>query len=199
MTFDFSKWMGKYGEVAPDESIEYKDSSGTWNEETDYSLSSISSQFQQRGYIFRDELRKIGNWKAGGRIDHHLKKNSISSVERQTKLAFQAPSDEAAVEALTELTGVRVPVASTILTMADPTTFAVIDYRALRALGVVQPSLLDTQTYSDYADFMRYFREPDIEGYCFYMEIIRDIAQREGILPREVDMALWAYDKIQTS
>jgi hypothetical protein len=61
MTFDFSKWMGKYGDVAPDESIEYKDSSGTWNEETDYSLSSISSQFQQRGYIFRDELRKIGN------------------------------------------------------------------------------------------------------------------------------------------
>jgi hypothetical protein len=83
--------------------------------------------------------------------------------------------------------------------MADPTTFAVIDYRALRALGVVQPGLLDTQTYSDYADFMGYFREPDIEGYCFYMEIIRDIAQREGILPREVDMALWAYDKIQTS
>lgn len=36
MTFDFSKWMGKYGDVAPDESIEYKDSSGTWNEETDY-------------------------------------------------------------------------------------------------------------------------------------------------------------------
>jgi hypothetical protein len=28
MIFDFSTWIGKYGDVAPDERIEYKDDSG---------------------------------------------------------------------------------------------------------------------------------------------------------------------------
>jgi hypothetical protein len=79
--------------------------------------------------------------------------------------------------------------------MAKPADFAIIDYRALRALGVVKPGLLDVEKYSDYADFMDYFRKPDVEGYIFYMDIVRDIAQREGILPREVEMALWAFDK----
>lgn len=198
MSFDFPKWIDNYDDVAPDEIIEYRDSSGTWREEMEYDFGNISSALQQRGYLFRDELRKIGKWKAGSRIDHHLKKNSASSVERQSKLAFQASGDEAAVEALTELTGVRVPMASTILTMAEPANFAVIDYRALRALGAVKPQLLDVQHYSDYATFMDCFRNPTKDGYNFYMGIVRDIAQQEGILPREVDMALWAYDKDAT-
>lgn len=195
MSLDFPKWIDKYDDVAPDETIEYKDSSGTWREETGYDFGNISSALQQRGYLFRDELRKIGEWKAGGRIDHHLKKNNASAVERQSKLAFQAPSDEEAVEALAELTGVRVPMASTVLTMAKPTDFAVIDYRALRALGVVNPQLLDAQRYSDYATFMECFRNPTVDGYLFYMEMVRDIAQREGLSTREVDMALWSFDK----
>lgn len=160
MPFDFPKWIDKYDDVAPDETIEYKDSSGTWREEKEYDFGNISSALQQRGYLFRDEIRKIGEWKAGGRIDHHLKKNNASGVERQSKLAFQTSTDEEAVEALTELTGVRVPMASTILTMAKPTKFAIIDYRALRALGVVKPELLDAQSYTDYSTFMECFRNP---------------------------------------
>jgi len=195
MSFDFSRWIEAYGDVAPDESIEYKDDSGTWREETDYRLGSISSEFQRRGYISREELRKIGKWKAGGRIDHHIRKNSASAVEDQSELALQSSSDEGAVEELTKLTGVRVPMASTILTMAKPTDFAIIDYRALRALGVVKPELLDAQSYTDYSTFMECFRNPTSEGYVFYMDAVREIAQQEGLSTREVDMALWAYDK----
>ena len=166
MPFDFSEWIEAYGKVAPDESIEYKDDSGTWREETDYRLESISSEFQRRGYISREELRKIGKWKAGGRIDHHIRKNSTSAVEDQSELALQSSSDEGAVEELTKLTGVRVPMASTILTMAKPSEFAIIDYRALRALGVVKPELLDAQSYTDYSTFMECFRNPTSEGYA---------------------------------
>jgi len=195
MSFDFSEWIEAYGKVAPDESIEYKDDSGAWCEETDYRLGSISSEFQRRGYISREELRKIGAWKAGGRIDHHIRKNSVSSVKDQSELALQSSGDVEAVEELTKLTGVRVPMASTILTMAKPTEFAIIDYRALRALGAVKPELLDAQSYTDYSTFMECFRNPTSEGYIFYMDIVREIAQQEGLSTREVDMALWAYDK----
>lgn len=198
MSFDFSEWIEAYGKVAPDESIEYKDDSGTWREETDYRLGSISSEFQRRGYISREELRKIGKWKAGGRIDHHIRKNSTSAVEDQSELALQSSGDVGAVEELTKLTGVRVPMASTILTMAKPTEFAIIDYRALRALGAVKTKLLDAQSYTDYSTFMECFRNPTSEGYVFYMDIVRGIAQHEGLSTREVDMALWAYDKSMT-
>lgn len=195
MSFDFSEWIDAYGTVAPDESIEYKDGSGTWCKETDYRLGSISSAFQRRGYISKDELRKIGTWKAGGRIDHHLRKNDASSVETRSERAFRSSSDTGAVAELTALTGVRVPMASTVLTMANPTDFAIIDYRALRALGVVKPELLDARSYTDYSTFMECFRNPTADGYEFYMDRVREIAQREGLSPREVDMALWAYDK----
>lgn len=197
MPFDFSEWIEAYGKVAPDESIEYKDDSGTWREETDYRLGSISSEFQQRGYISREELRKIGKWKAGGRIDHHLRKNSTSTVEEQSELAFRASGDEESIEELIELKGVSVPVASTILTMFDPSSFAVVDYRAFRALGAANPNLLDSMDYSRYVEFMNHFLNygTNSAAYSFYMDEVRNIAQKEGLLPREVDMALWAYDK----
>jgi hypothetical protein len=119
-------------------------------------------------------------------------------VEDQSELALQSSSDEGAVEELTKLTGVRVPMASTILTMAKPSEFAIIDYRALRALGVVKPELLDAQSYTDYSTFMECFRNPSSEGYIFYIDIVREIAQQEDLSTREVDMALWAYDKSMT-
>lgn len=200
MSLDFSKWINKYYAVAPDEKIQYRDSSGNLNEEEDPKLGSISQAFQQRGHILREELLQIGRWKAGGRIDHHLKKNSQTLVERCSKVAFQSPADEAKVNALTELKGVRVPVASTILTMADPTRYAVLDYRAFRALGAAIPQLLNPQNYHQYIEFMDGFQDygTDPSAYSFYLNQVRNIAQREGITPREVDMALWAFDKHQT-
>lgn len=200
MSFDFSKWISKYDAVAPDEKIEYRDSSGNLKEEKDPKLGSISQALQQRGYILREELRQIGRWKAGGRIDHHLKNNNQTFVERRSKVAFQTSADEDKVNALTELKGVRVPVASTILTMADPTQYAVLDYRAFRALGVALPQLLNPQNYHQYIEFMDSFQDygTDPSAYSFYMNQVRNIAQQEGITPREVDMALWAFDKHQT-
>ena len=202
MPLNFPKWISEYKSANPDESIKYRDGSGTWKEDKDYQFSSISPEIQQRGHIYRDELRKIGKWKSDsdGRVDYHLKDNNQTFVERKTAVAFQKSNDKESIELLTELSGVKVPIASTILTMYDPTTYAVVDYRAFRALGVAVPRFLDPQMYHDYAKFMEHFQNYNSapQAYHFYMEIIRDIAQREGLLPREVDMALWAYDEDAT-
>lgn len=200
MSFDFSKWINKYDAVAPDEKIEYQDSSGNLKEEKDPKLRSISQALQQRGYILRSELRQIGRWKAGGRIDHHLKKNNQTFVERRSKVVFQNVADEDKVSALTELMGVRIPVASTILTMAEPTRYAVLDYRAFRALGAAVPRLLNPQNYDQYIEFMDSFQDYGTEpsAYSFYVDHVRNTAEKEGITPREVDMALWAFDKHRT-
>jgi len=197
MSLDFPKWIDRYEQANPDESIEYRDNSGSWKEDKDYRFGSISSELQSRSYLHRDELRKIGKWKTGGRIDHHLKDIDPNRIMGKSKRAFQANNDVDKIEALMELKGIRVPVASAILTMHDPANYAVVDYRAFRALGAAEPNLLDPQNYPDYAEFMGSFQDynSDPEAYSFYMEIVRDIAQREGILPREVDMALWAFDE----
>ena len=200
MSFDFLKWINKYEAVAPDEKIEYQDSSGNLKEEKDPKLGSISQALQQRGYLLREELRQIGRWKAGGRIDHYLRKNNQTFVERRSKVAFQNAADEDKMSALTELMGVRIPVASTILTMAEPARYAVLDYRAFRALGAAIPQLLNPQNYDQYIEFMDSFQDYGTEpsACSFYLNHVRNIAQKEGITPREVDMALWAFDKHRT-
>jgi hypothetical protein len=57
--------------------------------------------------------------------------------------------------------------------------------------------LLDSQNYAHYVEFMNHFQNynSNPSAYSFYIDEVRNIAQQEGILPREVDMALWAYDK----
>jgi len=77
MSPNFPKWIDKYEDMNPNKSIEYRDSSGAWKEDKYYRFYAISSEFQQRGRIYRDELREIGEWKtdSDGRVDSNLKEN----------------------------------------------------------------------------------------------------------------------------
>jgi len=182
-------------------SVDFKDRTGDWRTDSDPCFSSISERFQERGYIEKEELREIGRWKVqGGRIDRHLKENSPERVEDQSALAFDSDSDGEKIAVLSELKGVRVPVASTILAMWKPDTHAVIDFRALRALPAAKPELLDQETYTEFAGFLELFRTygTDPGAYEFYIAHVRGLAEESGLLTREVDMALWEYDRRRT-
>jgi hypothetical protein len=108
-----------------------------------------------------------------------------------------ASTDREAIDALTELSGVGVPMASTMLTVAKPSHYAIIDYRAFRGLAGAKPELVDSQQYADYAEFLEHFRTylKNPEAYEFYMNHVREIADTENLSARHVDMALWAFDK----
>jgi hypothetical protein len=182
-------------------SVDFKGPTGDWRTDSDPCFGSISKRFQERGYIDKEELREIGRWKVQGRrIDRHLKDNSVETVEAQSALAFDADTDQERIAALAELKGVRVPVASTILAMWKPKSHAVIDFRALRALPAARPELLDQETYAEFAEFLELFRtygtNPD--AYEYYIDHVRDIADESNLLTREVDMALWEYDRCRT-
>jgi hypothetical protein len=77
---------------------------------------------------------------------------------------------------LTLLEGVRVPVASALLTVWDPTQHTIIDVRSLRALETLG-QLTQPCRYVDYLD------------------ICRRIARRLDIDLRTLDRALWRWDK----
>jgi 3-methyladenine DNA glycosylase/8-oxoguanine DNA glycosylase len=120
-----------------------------------------------------------------------------TEVEERTRAAFEEGDSNTAVEELMELTGVRVPVASGILTMFDPEAYAVIDFRVIRALGKVKPDLLGSGSYEAYAEFMEHFRSYGTrpQTYEFYMEHVDELCSDTSLTPREVDMALWTLDK----
>jgi endonuclease III len=202
MNGDIQQWVMKFREEWEDEPIEYLDGSGEWQQDSDPLFGSISTAIQSRGYqLTVEELLRISRWKLqSSRNDTNIKKNTSETVTQQTQAALEASTNTEAIEALTELSGVGVPVASTILTVAKPSQYAIIDYRAFRGLVGAKSDIIDSTEYSEYAEFIEHFRryQKSPESYEYYMNHVREIADTAGLSARQVDMALWAYDKEMT-
>jgi len=100
-------------------------------------------------------------------------------------------------EDIKELKGVSFPVASAILTVYDPSRFAVIDFRSLRAIARVEPTLTDTSNYRHFAEYAHWLlkHNDDADVYDSYMDVVRDISRNVNRSSREVGMALWIYDQ----
>ena len=88
------------------------------------------------GECTRENLAIIFEWKTKGRGRSRLARNSTSEIALALRTAAAAKDERAAVEALTSLSGIGVPVASAILAAIDPRAYTIIDFRALHALGV---------------------------------------------------------------
>lgn len=198
MGIEILRWVAEFKEQWEDKPIEYLDESGRWRKDADPLFSSISAAIQSRGEISVTELQKISQWKLQGkRNDSNIKQNETSMVERQSRIALQALDDMDAIESLTRLSGVGVPLASTVLTVAKPTEYAIIDYRAFRGLAAAKPKIATPEEYAPYAEFLEYFRTylTKAEAYEYYMNHVREIAEETAFSVREIDMALWAFDK----
>jgi hypothetical protein len=71
---------------------------------------------------------------------------------------------------------VAVPVASAILTAIDPDKYAVIDFRALEALGSTS-------------------KDRTVNFYLDYLDSCRQLATEHRVTPRDLDRALWQWSK----
>jgi len=101
-------------------------------------------------------LEAIVRWKSE-RVVHYLIGNSEAKIRRV--LAVAAAHDSStrkAVEALMELRGVDLPIASAILTAIAPERYNVLDYRSLEALGHERH---DVTFYAEYVAFCRHLAE----------------------------------------
>ena len=88
---------------------------------------------RERRYITKDELLKIGAWKAR-RIVYLLSRNPNKKVIEITKKAFAARDEKERIELLGELKGVGVPVASAVLMLTNPQEYGVIDFWVWKVL-----------------------------------------------------------------
>lgn len=141
----------------------------------------------RRPFFLRpEEFEAILHWKLrdqyarGERLRASITADVLAAV---TQAAFAIRLSDKDVELpirvgiLTSLPGVGVPVASAVLALVDPETYAVIDFRSWRQLFP-----------SRRADF-------SVPGYQRYMGAVRRLATELGWSPHEVDLAVWEFDR----
>lgn len=103
-----------------------------------------------------------------------LARNSDDEIADALRLAVSAKTARAAIAVLCGLLGVRVAVASALLTAIFPERYTVIDKRALSALGVEA-------------------NDVSIDLYLAYLSRCRELAARYHVELRTLDRALWQW------
>ena len=129
-------------------------------------------------------LEEIVRWKSE-RVVHYLIGNSEAKIKRVLAVAA-APDSSArkAVEALMELRGIDLAIASAILAAIDPDRYNVLDFRTLEALGHARH---DVEFYAEYVAFCRRLAERGL---------VRPQSDLPGATPlHALERALWEWSR----
>jgi len=129
----------------------------------------------------RDFFVKLGCWKSARQLPAY-KANDERLIEEATRLAYEVTNERIKLHILRVLNGVQVAVASTILHFLQPDTFAIFDIRVRRSLKKAGKWDRDENVASD-------------EAWQEYVALMRNLSSSLGVTLRELDKALWAYDK----
>jgi hypothetical protein len=101
-------------------------------------------------------LEAIVRWKSE-RMVHYLIGNSDESIHHALDVAASPTASlEDAVNALTALRGIDIGIASAVMSAIFPDRYAVLDYRALEALGHARH---DVRFYTEYNNAMRHLAD----------------------------------------
>jgi hypothetical protein len=139
-------------------------------------LQTIGAAVRARGHYTREEFIEVCAWKTP-RSRPRIMSNAQTTVAQATRAALTSRDEAARMLALLELDGVGVPTASTLLYVAFPADYPILDVRALESLGVRARS-----TYP-------------LSFWLAYLAACRELAARCGVSLRTLDKALWEYSK----
>ena len=160
----------------------YKEEDGGRLLESDRSLQESLKDAQLRGHITQRQLQDVVEWKSGKRTLHLCKKNTPEEVEECSAVAFAARTDRLRIHALVALQGVSWPTASAILHFVFPRRFPVLDVRAMRTVGEIPADSNQPPSYT-------------IPLWSKYAKLCRETAERYGVTLRDLDRALWMWDR----
>lgn len=139
-------------------------------------LLALGAAVRARGYYRRGEFIEVSAWKTP-RSRPRIAANSRHLIQTRTGRALAATDESARIGHLLELQGVGVPTASTLLYVAFPDDYPILDVRALESLGV--------RPRSQYP----------VSFWLEYLDACRALAQRHRVGIRTLDKALWRYSK----
>jgi hypothetical protein len=129
-------------------------------------------------------LEAIVRWKSE-RVVHYLIANGEAKIRKALEVAAApgAPTRRA-IEALMELRGVDLAIASAILSAIRPDLYNVLDYRTLEALGHARH---DIEFYVEYAAFCRRLAERGL---------VKPQADLPGATPlHALERAMWEWSR----
>ena len=132
-------------------------------------------------YFDKEHFVRLGKWKTP-RQKENYKSNDESLVKGATHLAYEVPHERLKLHILKVLKGVGVPVASTFLHFLHPDKFPIFDVRVRSSLNKA-------------GKWNRSVGDASDNAWLEYVDIMRDLSRRLGVSLRELDKALWAYDK----
>lgn len=138
---------------------------------------------RKRGYLTPAELEAVCRWKSP-RALQYIKSNTAARIRTATTVALGTRSERLRLEALVELQGVSVPMASAILMLLYPKRYGVIDIRVwqvLHGIGAVK-------------------KKPKGVGFNFgnwyqFLMIVRYFSKQFGVSARDVERALFDAHK----
>ncbi|MEZ0327653.1 MAG: hypothetical protein ACAH95_17280 [Fimbriimonas sp.] len=136
-------------------------------------VSALVPTIRARGFLTLQDLAIVGDWKSP-RIRSRLAQNDDKAVREVTRLALASSSIRLAVHVPQVLTGVGMPVASTLLHWFHRDSFPILDFRALWSLGV------EPQLYT-------------LDFWERYVTATRSLAESWEVDMRTLDKALWQY------
>ena len=138
---------------------------------------------RKRGFYTRREFCAACHWKSP-RARRHYEANTREAIERTTRRAFASRSERERVELLETLRGVSAPMASALLTLADPKRYGVIDIRVWQLLY----------------RFKAVSTRPSGVGFAFnhwyrYLMLLRHHARRLDVSARAVERTLFQHHR----
>jgi hypothetical protein len=142
----------------------------------DARLAAAGAAVRARGHYTREEFIEVCGWKTP-RSRPKVASNTEAAVIDATRRALATVDEETRMNALLELEGVGVPTASTLLYVAFPDDYPILDVRALESLGVKPRSQYPVSFWLD------------------YLHACRELARRWGVSIRTLDKALWQHSK----
>ena len=134
---------------------------------------------KRRGYLTKGELAAVCRWKSSRAIQH-IQANTHHRVRAATAAAMTTSSERRRLEALLQLKGVSVPMASAVLMLLYPGRYGVIDIRVwqlLYAVGAVSEN--------------RRGAKFSVGNWLQFLVILRRLSSRLNITARAVERTLF--------
>lgn len=126
----------------------------------------IKCSVEDKGYLTKCELMKMGGWKDRFARSHIKKGNSPERIEAVTREAFRPGDDWEKLEKLMALKGVRQSRASAILHLYDPERDPIFDPHALCSIRIKKDEVEgDKKFWKEYVNFCRE-KVSDCHGVC---------------------------------
>ena len=133
-------------------------------------------------YLDREHFLLLGGWKLPRQMPNYLR-NSGEVVRSATRKAFMEPELGKKLEHLIKpLHGVGPAVAATILHFLHPNEIAIFDYHARAVLAKA-------------GQWNRGSDDDSLDAWLEYNEVMVRLANQMDVSIRELDKAMWAYDK----